>query len=116
MAAHNERFGASGAVPRTKGGADFQVLCLVSSAVKAPPAPSCRDVLRDTLELRYFRQEIYILQIGDNLTKGFTYQKFYLDSLGKHNPELFRYLFNESVKESMDAMRRTGDISYIQNN
>ena len=38
MAAANERFGASGAVPRPKGSSDFQVLCLVSSAVKAPPA------------------------------------------------------------------------------
>ena len=34
----NERFGASGAVPRTKGSADFEVLWLVSSVVKAPPA------------------------------------------------------------------------------
>jgi len=38
--AANERFGASGAVPRPKGSGDFQVLCLVSSSVKAPPAPS----------------------------------------------------------------------------
>ena len=35
---HNERFGASGAVPRPKGSADFEVMCLVSSAVEAPPA------------------------------------------------------------------------------
>ena len=34
----NGRFGASGAIPRPKGSADFQVLCFVSSAVKAPPA------------------------------------------------------------------------------
>ena len=33
----NERFGASGAVARPKCSADFQVLCLVSSAVEAPP-------------------------------------------------------------------------------
>ena len=30
--------GASGAVPRPKGSADFQVLYLVSSTVEAPPA------------------------------------------------------------------------------
>ena len=38
MPAPNERFGASGAVTRPKCSGDFQVLCLVSSAVKAPPA------------------------------------------------------------------------------
>ena len=38
MPAHNERFGASEAVTRPKGSADFQVLCFVSSVVKAPPA------------------------------------------------------------------------------
>ena len=42
--AANERFGASGAVPRPKGSGDFQVLCLVSSAVKAPPSPSRHHV------------------------------------------------------------------------
>jgi hypothetical protein len=38
MPALNERFGASGAVSRPKGSGDFEVLCLVSSAVEAPPA------------------------------------------------------------------------------
>ena len=38
--AANERFGASGAVIRPKGSVDFQVLCLVSSVVEAPPSPS----------------------------------------------------------------------------
>jgi hypothetical protein len=33
----NERFGASGAVPRPKVSADFQVLCLVLSAVNPSP-------------------------------------------------------------------------------
>ena len=36
--AANERFGASGAVTRPKGSGNFQVLCLVSSVVEAPPA------------------------------------------------------------------------------
>jgi len=74
------------------------------------------DMLRDTTKNEYFRREIYIVQIGENLTKGFTYQKFYLDSLQKSSPELYRNLFSASVKESMEAMRRTGDISYIHNN
>jgi len=39
-AADNERFGASGAVTRPKGSADFEVLFLVSSVVEAPPSPS----------------------------------------------------------------------------
>ena len=44
-AAANEWFGASGAVPRPKGSADFEVLCLVSSVVEAPPAASRWDVV-----------------------------------------------------------------------
>jgi len=43
--ASNERFGASGAVPRPKGSTDFEVLCLVSSVVKAPPSPSRQHVI-----------------------------------------------------------------------
>ena len=74
------------------------------------------DILSDTLSGEYFRQEIYIVQIGDRLTKGFTYQRFYLDSLQKASPELYRALFNASVKESIEAMRRTGDISHVRNN
>jgi GLPGLI family protein len=66
--------------------------------------------------MEYFRQEIYIVQIGDKLTKGFTYQKFYLDSLQKSSPELYRQRFSASVKESIEAMRRTGDLSYVRNN
>jgi len=74
------------------------------------------NMLRDTTKNEYFRQEIYIVQISDNLTKGFTYQKFYIDSLRKSSPELYHKLFSASVKESIDAMRRTGDISYVHNN
>jgi len=74
------------------------------------------DILKDTLAEQYFRQDISILQIGDNLTKGFTYQKFYLDSLRNSSPELYRKLFNASVQESIEAMRRTGNLSYIHNN
>jgi GLPGLI family protein len=74
------------------------------------------NFLSDTLTMKYFRQEIYIVQIGDKLTKGFTYQKFYLDSLKKSSPELYRQRFNASVKESIEAMRSTGDLSYVQNN
>lgn len=74
------------------------------------------DFLNDTLTMSYFRQEIYIVQIGDKITKGFTYQKTYLDSLKKQSPDLYRNLFNTSVKESIEAMRRTGELSHIHNN
>ena len=74
------------------------------------------DFLKDTISMEYFRQEIYIVQIGDNVTKGFTYQKFYLDSLRSANPTLYRNLFNASVKESIEAMRRTGDVTHASNN
>jgi len=74
------------------------------------------DFLRDTLKGEYFRQEIYIVQIGDNLTKGFTYQKFYLDSLLKASPDLYRKLFSASVEETIGDIRRTGDLSYGMNN
>jgi len=40
----NERFGASEAVTRPKGSLDFEVLCLVSSSVEAPPAAKPLDV------------------------------------------------------------------------
>jgi GLPGLI family protein len=73
------------------------------------------DFLSDTLTMKYFRQEIYIVQIGDNLTKGFTYQKFYLDSLEKQSPDLFREFFKTSVKNSFESWKRTGDISYVHN-
>lgn len=74
------------------------------------------DFLEDTLTSSYFRQEIYIVQIGDKLTKGFTYQKFHNDSLKKHNPDLYHKLFNASLERSMAEMRKTGDASYMNNN
>jgi GLPGLI family protein len=74
------------------------------------------DILSDTLLMNYFREEIYIVQIGNNLTKGFTHQKFYLDSLKRYNPELHKKLFNLSLSESIEAMRRTGDVSHMHNN
>lgn len=74
------------------------------------------EFLKDTLAFEYFRPEIYVVQIGDKITKGFTYRKFYLDSLKTHAPDLYRKLFNSSVKESIEAMRSTGDISHVRKN
>ena len=74
------------------------------------------DFLRDTLIKEFFRSENYIVQIGNNITKGFTYQKFYLDSLKKHAPDMYRKLFNASVQESIETMRRTGDVAAVRNN
>ncbi|MDR1161618.1 MAG: GLPGLI family protein [Tannerellaceae bacterium] len=74
------------------------------------------DFLSDTVSMGYFRQEIYIVQIGDKLTKGFTYQRFYLDSLEKQSPDLFWTLFNTTLEKAMGEMRRTGDASYMNNN
>lgn len=65
--------------------------------------------------MEYFRPEIYIVQIGDGITKGFTYQKFYLDSLKTNAPDLYKQLFNASVKESIETMRKTGDVSHVRN-
>ncbi len=67
------------------------------------------EFLRDTLAMEYFGPETYIVQIGDSITKGFTYQKFYNDSLKANNPKLHKELFNTSVKESIETMRRTGN-------
>ena len=61
----------------------------------------------------YFRQEIYIVQIGENLTKGFTYQKFFLDSLEKASPVLYRQMYSEALNKGMEAMTRTGDIKHM---
>lgn len=74
------------------------------------------DILRDTIAKEYFRKEVYIVQIGEKMTKGFTYQKFYLDSLREHSPDLYRKLFTNSVRESIEAMRRTGEMSHVRNN
>ncbi len=74
------------------------------------------EFLKDTLSLEYFRPETYIVQIGDKITKGYTYQKFYIDSLKTNAPDLYRKLFNASVKESIETMRRTGDVSHVRNN
>ena len=75
------------------------------------------DFLRDTLVMEYFRREVYVLQIGDKITKGFTTQSYYVDSLGKLASNLpSRQLFTASVQESIEAMRRTGDVSHIRNN
>jgi len=75
------------------------------------------DFLRDTIKMEYFMRDIYIVQIGENLTKGFSYQKFYIDSFQKHtSPDLYRKLFTASVKESIEAWKRTGDISHVRNN
>jgi len=74
------------------------------------------DFLRDTIAMDYFRQEIYIVQIGDKLTKGFTYQKFYLDSLEKASPDLFHQMFNASLSAGMEEMRKTGDVRHMSHN
>ena len=74
------------------------------------------DFLFDTLTMEYFRPEIYIVQIGEKVTKGFTYHKFHLDSLLKASPDLYHKLFSASVQESIEAMRRTGDLSHARNN
>lgn len=71
------------------------------------------EFLKDTLTLEKFRTEIYIVQIGNGITKGFTYQKFYNDSLKANNPKLYKELFNVSIEESIEAMRRTGSMSAI---
>lgn len=54
------------------------------------------DMLKDTIDSKYFRQEIYIVQIGEHVTKGFTYQKFYNDSLENASPEMYRKMFSTS--------------------
>ena len=73
------------------------------------------DMVRDTLSMELFRQELYIVQIGNGITKGFTYQKFYLDSLKAHDPNLYHKLFSASVQESIEEWKRTGDISHVRN-
>ena len=54
-----------------------------------------------------------MVQIGNNLTKGFIYQKFYLDSLNKVSSCLFHQMFTESLNKGMDAMRRTVDVKQL---
>ena len=72
------------------------------------------EFLRDTLAMEYFRPETYIVQIGDSITKGFTYQKFYNDSLQANNPKLYKELFNASVKNSIETMQTTGNVSAVR--
>jgi len=58
MPALNGRFGASGAVARPKVCADLKVFAPVRTAVKAPPAPSRWDVVRNrraTVQLKIIK-------------------------------------------------------------
>ncbi len=67
------------------------------------------DILSDTIKGEYMRKELYVVQIGDNVTKGFTYQKFYNDSLAKNNPKLYhklRRLDNERLFDEMPGKSR----------
>ena len=73
------------------------------------------DFLSDTITMSYFRKEIYIVQIGDKITKGFTYQKFYLDSLKKASPDLAMQMSKALVKEGLEAWKSTGDMSHLNN-
>lgn len=70
------------------------------------------EILSDTLNLEYCRSETYILQINDNVTKGFTYQKFHLDSLKKANKSLYEKNFRAYInKNTPNAI--AGDYSFL---
>ncbi len=91
----------------------FSLLLLISLSSNAQEKTRFKcayqfDFLRDTIDMKYFRQETYILQIGENVTKGFTYHKTYVDSLQKSSPELFRDLYNKEVIKAREIRKRTG--------
>ena len=71
------------------------------------------DFLSDTITMKYFHREIYIVQIGNNLTKGFICQKFYLDSLNKISSCLFHQMFTESLNKGMEEIRKTGEMKQM---
>lgn len=73
------------------------------------------EYLKDTISMEHFRPETYIVQIGDGITKGFTYQKFYIDSLKSSNPKLYNEMFKASIKKYIEAMKKTGDASQVHN-
>jgi hypothetical protein len=71
MPAGNGRFCKSGAVTRPKGSGNFQVLCLVSSAVEAPPSQSRWALHASEVTVR-FRQRIRSKMMC-NLTENYNF-------------------------------------------
>jgi len=72
-------------------------------------------MLSDTLSMEHDVQELYIVQIGDNITKGYTYRNFHSDSLRTHDPNRWISLLSVSVEETFEASRR-GDPNHTRNN
>ena len=60
------------------------------------------DMMRDTIAMEYFSQDTYVLQIGENITKGYIYRDFYIDSLKIHDPVLHNRLFSASVQQDIE--------------
>lgn len=56
-------------------------------------------VLRDTVTFQSYPKDTYIVQIGDDITKGFYYKKFYADSLESANKELFHQIAMQDILE-----------------
>lgn len=69
-------------------------------------------ILSDTLNYKYFRSETYILQINDDITKGFTYQKYYNDSLKKANKSLAEKNFRDYISQNT-SKALAGDFSFL---
>ena len=59
-------------------------------------------IAKDTLTHEYYRDPTYIVQINDYITKGFTYQRFYIDSLKTNNMELYRKLFRLAMTDARE--------------
>ena len=70
------------------------------------------EIQNDTIKQKYTIPETYIVQINDDITKGFTYKKFHNDSLMKANSKLRMVEFNAYLNQHKEAMNN-GDYSAL---
>ena len=74
------------------------------------------NMVIDTIDIKYAREEMYVLQIGDKFTKGFTYHRYYLDSIShdKTNSKAYSQLLISSFKNDNVAFAYIGHFpSYL---
>ena len=56
------------------------------------------EILSDTINKESFMGDTYIIQIADNLTKGYYYKPFYSDSLENANKELYDQMSRQFIE------------------
>ena len=67
------------------------------------------NMIIDTIDIKYAREEMYVLQIGDNFTKGFCYHCYYIDSIRfKTNPRVLADFYRSLARDNNVAFVSKG--------